>query len=111
LAFVLLEDGAEACLGPCEDGGYYLIGITKPAPRLLRDVRMSTPTVAADTIAIAKEEGLRLDLLPLWYDVDNAASLARLVQEIKTLDPQVACQTRRYLEENAIFRLVSEGKE
>jgi uncharacterized protein len=109
-AFALLADGAQACLGPCEDGGYYLIGITQPAPRLLREVRMSTPSVAADTIAIAKEEGLQIGLLPPWYDVDDAASLARLINELKTLDPQVACQTRRYLEENAIHRLVNVGQ-
>ncbi len=109
-AFALLESGAEVCLGPCEDGGYYLIGVRQPVARLLREVRMSTPTVAADTIVLAKEEGLRVSLLPTWYDVDDSASLARLVKEIKTLDPLVACHTRHFLEENAIDRLVSEGE-
>ena len=40
-----------------DDGGYYLIGVRRPAPRLLREVRMSTPTVLADTLALAEEEG------------------------------------------------------
>ena len=107
-AFALLEEGAQVCLGPCEDGGYYLIGIKQPAPRLLREVRMSTATVAADTIALAKEEGLRVGLLPTWYDVDDAASLIRLIKEIETFNPQSASQTRLFLEENGIRNLVRE---
>ncbi len=51
-AFTALADGADVTIGPCDDGGYYLIGIKKPIPRLLREVQMSTPTVTADTIAI-----------------------------------------------------------
>ena len=110
-AFHDLEDGADVSLGPCEDGGYYLIGLRQPAPRLLREVQMSTPTVAADTITLAKEEGLSVNLLPTWYDVDDAASLTRLVREMASLEPQVAVHTRRFLEENAVYRLINKGLE
>ena len=81
-AFEALRDGADVTLGPSADGGYYLIGVRRPAPRLLREVRMSTPTVLADTLALAAEEGLRVELLPAWYDVDEAADLARLTCEL-----------------------------
>lgn len=106
-AFAVLQDGADVTLGPCDDGGYYLIGINKPAPRLLREVRMSTSTVAADTIALAKEEGLRLSLLPTWYDVDDADSLFRLMKELETLGPQTASYTRQFLKETPIRRLIN----
>lgn len=108
-AFAVLQDGADVTLGPCDDGGYYLIGINKPAPRLLREVRMSTSSVAADTIALAKEEGLRISLLPTWYDVDDADSLFRLAKELETLDPQTASYTRQYLREIPIRRLINAG--
>src|SRR5262249_35081740 len=49
---------ADVVLGPCEDGGYYLIGLKRPRPRLLREVRMSTPHVLRDTLALAEAEGL-----------------------------------------------------
>jgi rSAM/selenodomain-associated transferase 1 len=101
-AFTALAHGADVVLGPCDDGGYYLIGIKKPAPRLLREVQMSTPTVTADTIAIAKEEGLSVSLLPTWYDVDDGASLIRLMKELHDLDAQVAIHTRKFLEQNSI---------
>ncbi len=79
------------------DGGYYLIGLRRPAPRLLREVRMSTPSVLNDTLALASEEGLRVELLPPWYDVDEAADLARLADELKTAGPDVAPRTRAFL--------------
>ena len=105
-AFNVLADGADVALGPCEDGGYYLIGIKKPAPRLLRGVRMSTATVTADTIAIAKEEGLNVSLLPTWYDVDDGTGLIRLMKEMNGLDTQVAIRTRKFLEQNSIRKLL-----
>jgi len=99
-AFDVLSDGADVVLGPCDDGGYYLIGIKSPAPRLLREVHMSTPTVAAETIALAKDEGLKLTSLPVWYDVDDVSSLFRLMREVEDLHPAVAVHTRRFLQTN-----------
>jgi rSAM/selenodomain-associated transferase 1 len=97
-AFAVLEGEADVVIGPCDDGGYYLIGIKRPAPRLLRDVRMSTPSVVADTLRIAEEEGLHVELLPVWYDVDNAATLARLARDLADAPAHVAPHTRRFLE-------------
>jgi len=107
LAFDALADGADVTVGPCDDGGYYLIGIKKPEPRLLREVKMSTPTVAADTIALAEEEGLRVNLLPTWYDVDDASSLLRLMREVENPDLGVATHTRKFLRQSSIHHLFS----
>ena len=105
-AFTALTNGADVVLGPCEDGGYYLIGIKKPAPRLLREVQMSTAKVTADTIAIAKEESLSISLLPTWYDVDDGTSLIRLMKKMDSLDSQVAIHTRKFLEQNSIHQFL-----
>ena len=96
-AFEALCDGADVILGPSADGGYYLIGVRQPVPRLLRGVRMSTPTVLADTLALAAVDGLRAELLPAWYDVDEAADLARLARELADAPPEVAPRTRAFL--------------
>lgn len=96
-AFDQLRDGADVVLGPAEDGGYYLIGLKRPAPRLLREVRMSTPTVLADTLALAAEEELKVALLPMWYDVDDVAALARLRVELAQAPAEIAPATRRFL--------------
>jgi rSAM/selenodomain-associated transferase 1 len=99
-AFASLTDGVDVVLGPCDDGGYYLIGLKRPAPRLLREVRMSTPDVVADTLALADEEGLRVKLLPTWYDVDDAASLTRLIAELSGAPAEVAAHTRAFLRQH-----------
>ena len=103
-AFDALSDGADVTLGPSADGGYYLIGVRRPAPRLLREVRMSTPTVLADTLALAAEEGLRVELLPAWYDVDEAADLVRLAGELADAPPDVALHTRAFLTHRRVER-------
>ena len=99
-AFEALADGADVTLGPSADGGYYLIGVKQPTPRLLREVRMSTPTVLADTLALAAEEGLRVELLPAWYDVDEAADLVRLAGDLAAAPPEVAPRTRAFLRQH-----------
>lgn len=98
-AFQELNGPADVVLGPCDDGGYYLIGLKRPAPRLLREVRMSTPRVTADTLALAAAEGLRVALLPTWYDVDDADSLARLMDELAASPEPAARHTWQFLQQ------------
>lgn len=101
-AFAMLEDGADAVVGPCDDGGYYLIGLKRPFPRLLCEVRMSTPNVTADTLAVAAEEGLQVGLLPACYDVDDHPSLVRLFTELAGTPDTIARYTREYLGQPAL---------
>jgi uncharacterized protein len=108
-AFQVLSDGADVVLGPCDDGGYYLIGLKKPTPRLLREVHMSTPTVAADTMALAKEEGLNLVTLPTWYDIDDVASLSRLIKEIEELNGMNTTHTRQFIFQNEFHHFINNG--
>ena len=69
-------------------------------PRLLREVRMSTARVLTDTLALATREGLRVQLLPTWYDVDDVASLKRLAADLLNAPPDVAPRTRAFLEQH-----------
>jgi hypothetical protein len=103
-AFSELDGAADVVLGPCDDGGYYLIGLKQPHLRLLREVTMSTPNVVRDTLALADELGLRSVLLPQWYDVDTAQELVRLQEELAHADPAVAPATRRFLSVEALER-------
>jgi rSAM/selenodomain-associated transferase 1 len=95
-AFAALAGPSDVVLGPCEDGGYYLIGLKRPQPRLLRDVQMSTPTVVRDTLALAGQLGLKVALLPTWYDVDTVAELDRLRAELNGAPPHTARYTRAF---------------
>lgn len=101
-AFQTLDNGNDVVMGPCDDGGYYLIGLKSPSPRLLREVRMSTHSVITDTLEIAAQEGLRVGLIDAWYDVDEVNSLARLVADLKLLPSSVARHTRAFLKHSGL---------
>jgi glycosyltransferase A (GT-A) superfamily protein (DUF2064 family) len=68
-------------LGPAEDGGYYLLGMNAAHAHLFADIAWSTDTVAETTRMRAATLGLPLLELPVWYDVDDPATLHRLAQE------------------------------
>lgn len=69
---------ADVVLGPSDDGGYYLVGLSEPRPELFRDIAWSTSTVLDDTIDRARRLGLEVAILPSWFDVDTGADLERL---------------------------------
>jgi rSAM/selenodomain-associated transferase 1 len=103
-AYLVLDEEVDLVLGPCDDGGYYLIGMKQPVPRLLREVQMSTPHVVAQTLELAAQEGLKTHLLPRWYDVDSADELARLKLELAMsadifAKDSIAVHTRSFLEQ------------
>jgi len=80
-AAILAEPGDRAVLGPADDGGYYLLGLKSAHAHMFADITWSTETVAAQTILRAQEIGLDLVTLPSWYDVDDAESLSRLIED------------------------------
>jgi hypothetical protein len=80
-ARALAAGEADAVLGPCDDGGYYLIGLRAPCPALFEAIPWSTSRVTAMTLAAAGRLGLAVRLLPTWFDVDTEADLRRLQAE------------------------------
>src|SRR5258705_7032962 len=81
-ASILLQEGDRVVLGPSQDGGYYLIGLKRPHRYLFERIAWSTAEVLAHTVERAAEINLPVDLLPVWYDVDDAASLPLLCEEL-----------------------------
>jgi glycosyltransferase A (GT-A) superfamily protein (DUF2064 family) len=65
---------------------------------LLREVRMSTPNVLRETLALARAEKLRVALLEPWYDVDTVAELEHLREELRLSKNGTAPHTRKFLE-------------
>ena len=81
-AWRLLED-SDCVIGPASDGGYWLIGlrgsVTSEARRAVFDgVDWSTANVLAQSVERVARVGLRLELLPVWYDVDSAEDVEML---------------------------------
>ncbi len=69
-------------LSPAQDGGYTLIGLSRPHADLFADIPWSTGEVYRLTIARARKLGLPVVNVPGWYDVDDAASLQMLADEL-----------------------------
>ena len=79
--FVHLRDH-DCVLGPTLDGGYYLIGLSRPCPALFRGIEWSTGSVYRQTVEIVHREKLSYRELPVWYDIDTAEDIEFLVRDI-----------------------------
>ena len=67
-------------LGPALDGGYYLIGLKRPAPELFADIPWSTDQVLRRTQEKAATIGFKASLIEPWRDVDTLADLEALIE-------------------------------
>jgi rSAM/selenodomain-associated transferase 1 len=105
-----LASGDRVVLGPAEDGGYYCIGLKSPHARLFEDIAWSTEQVLAQTLERAHEIGLDTVVLPMWYDVDDLASLRRLTKELIGSPIQENGRTRFGAPHTARFLLHLLGK-
>jgi rSAM/selenodomain-associated transferase 1 len=78
----LAAGGDRVVLGAAEDGGYYLIGLKHAHRNLFNEIAWSTSDVLTRTKQRATEIDLPVELLPPWYDVDDAETLSRLCDEL-----------------------------
>jgi uncharacterized protein len=81
-ATALAAAGDRIVLGPSTDGGYYMIGMKRVHAGLFEDIAWSTDHVFAQTLVRAETLGLPVLVLPTWYDVDTAATLQALIDEV-----------------------------
>ncbi len=84
--------GDNAVLSPALDGGYTLIGLSRPHPHLFTDIPWSTGRVYELTLQRAREIDLPVIALDGWYDVDDGASYAMLEQELNGVLPPFASE-------------------
>lgn len=98
----LATEGDRVVLGAAEDGGYYLIGLKHAHRNLFNEIAWSTSDVLARTQQRAAEIDLPVELLPTWYDVDDAETLDRLCKELflasSSTEAYPAPHTRAFLE-------------
>lgn len=76
-AFLALEE-ADLVIGPCIDGGYYLIGFNKPFRAIFEKIDWSSSEVFEQTLRSASRLKLKSRVLPQWYDVDTLRDLERM---------------------------------
>lgn len=82
-AFKSLDATSSICIGPSDDGGFYLLGMSQRYPSLFEEMTYSHDRVFANTLARASTTRARLTVLPRWYDVDTPETLRRMIGDLK----------------------------
>lgn len=86
----------DVVIGPSDDGGYYLIGVSGNHRCLFEEIDWSTGKVFEQTLARAAAANLSVEVLDNWYDVDDISGLRRLRDELLG-NPSSAPHTARHL--------------
>jgi rSAM/selenodomain-associated transferase 1 len=81
-AFRALEEPGSVCIGPTEDGGFYLLGMNAFYPQLFVDMTYSHSEVFAETLARARHTDAGVAVLPQWYDADRPDDLRRMLSDL-----------------------------
>ena len=77
-----LNGKSDAVFGPTEDGGYYMLGLTKPQPTLFRDIPWSSADTLKSSMESALAAGLRTATLPVRIDIDTVDEWNRIETEV-----------------------------
>jgi hypothetical protein len=95
----------DVTLCPDLDGGYSLVGLTRPVPGLF-DHPMSTRSVLEDTLANAASLGLTTRLLEPSFDIDTIEDLRRLSELRSDAETSLCRLTLAYLTDRDLWRRV-----
>jgi rSAM/selenodomain-associated transferase 1 len=99
-------DALDACdlvVGPTHDGGYYLVGAKTSHPDLFSNDGMGTASALEALLTRARALGLSVHLADPFYDIDVAADLSQLANELQRT-PGKAPRTAKWLSEWASAR-------
>lgn len=73
-AFTQLNN-QDIVIGPSEDGGYYLLGLTRMLSEVFKDITWSTGKVFSETVNVLKQKNLNYGELPTLNDIDTEEDL------------------------------------
>lgn len=68
-------DKNDVVYGPAADGGYVLVGLSKPCPQLFTGIAWGENRVLKQSLAAARESFLKVAMLEIREDVDTPADL------------------------------------
>jgi rSAM/selenodomain-associated transferase 1 len=74
---------ADAVIGPADDGGFYLIGVSTCPRGLLDTVPWSASDTCARTLARLRQHHLATTVIASWFDIDEPADLDTLRRRIR----------------------------
>ncbi len=77
--------GRRDYIGPTEDGGYYLLGLSEPRKYLFEGMAWGTESVLSNTLEKAEQNSLQLMQLPQLRDIDEYDDLIAVVDQFESL--------------------------
>ncbi len=95
MAFEALQK-CPVVLGPSQDGGYYLIGLSRCIPELFEGIPWSTEKVFDLTLRKIHNLGHECEILPSWFDVDDIKGFKALKDQLAG-KPDLAPHTQALL--------------
>ena len=99
-AFQAISNSAvDVVMGPATDGGYYLLGLKEPQPRLFERISWGTSVVADETREQATRHGLSLSEVSSWYDLDSESDLSFLDADVSSTSDNRAPETRAFIKQ------------
>lgn len=81
-AFQFLQNKPCSVIGPAEDGGYVLIGLSGRQPDIFRDIEWGSSQVCEETVQRLNGQ---TEILPCLWDLDRIEDLQRLQKECRNL--------------------------
>ena len=86
-------------LGPTVDGGYYLVGSTKPCPEIFSGQSYGGNNVFENTVAAAQKAGLSLGTVAPMEDIDQPEDLRNFADKLSMQPEEICPHSRRFLRE------------
>jgi len=83
-------------LGPVEDGGYFLLGLSRPHQELFHNITWGSPRVFQETLLKLSDKAY--EILPEWYDIDLEEDLIRLAGDLESEFEGYPRRTRSFVE-------------
>lgn len=90
---------SDAVIGPCDDGGFYLLGLNAAHDDLFLNIDWSSDKVAEQTTARVKACGMSIARLEPWFDIDRPEDLERAAKDIRDSGQFDAFELLRILDE------------
>jgi rSAM/selenodomain-associated transferase 1 len=97
-----LRRGTDLVLGPADDGGYYLCGMTRVIDDMFDGIDWGTDRVLSQTIAAANRAGIRVQTIANLYDIDTIEDLRRAEFDLRERAPSMCRALRRFFATDAL---------
>ena len=89
----------DAVIGPCRDGGFYLIGVRRFQEGMLDGVMWSSDQAAVQVVRRLERLGWQLAVLDEWYDIDHIEDVKRAAEDLRLQDRRDDFELRKAMDE------------